>query len=605
MPDSRGTTFRVQAPRADRVWLSLESPVERGLPMRREGTGEFVVRVNGIGAGARYRFLVDGAGPFPDPASRHQPDGVHGTSAVIDPWAFEWHDEGWAGVPLERLVLYELHVGTFTPDGTFAAAIHRLPWLASLGVTAVELMPLSDFPGRRNWGYDGAAPFAPARAYGTPDDLRRLVDAAHAAGLAVHLDVVYNHFGPDGAYAGVFNPFMYSERHRSPWGAGINLDGPGAETVRAFFIENARHWIHEYHLDGLRLDATHALADESPEPFVAELVARVRADAHRRPVVVIAEDSRNLAVMIERRSAGGWDLDAVWADDLHHQTRRLLAGDRDGYYEDFQGTTEDLATTIRQGWFFTGQHAPHFGGPRGTPTGDLPRRRFVVCIQNHDQIGNRAFGERLHHQIPLAAYRAASVMLLLAPETPLLFMGQEWAATSPFLYFTDHHEELGRLVTEGRRLEFRAFAAFTEPAGRARIPDPQAEDTFTASRLRWEEWLVEPHASVRRLYQMTLALRARLLDEGARVRSGAPDADTVVIARRSQDEELLVVVRLRGAGRVDLAPWLGQDGLLAVDSCVRLSTEWPTVAPDPAPPQVEATAVTFLRPGAIVLAVAG
>jgi maltooligosyltrehalose trehalohydrolase len=344
---------------------------------------------------------------------------------VIDPAVFAWSDRQWTGVPLDRAVIYELHVGSFTPAGTFDGATEQLPYLAELGVTLVELMPVADFPGTRNWGYDGAALFAPCRRYGTPDDLRRLVNTAHGLGLGVLLDVVYNHFGPDGAYCTVFSPYYRSARHQSPWGPALNLDGEQSTPVRQFFIENALHWLHEYHLDGLRLDATHWLVDDSRPHFIAELVARVRESVTDRTVLLVAGDERNLATIVRPPSQSGWGLDAVWADDFHHHVRRRAAGDRDGYYQDYSGSIADLAATVRQGWFYCGQYSAYAGAPRGTSPAGVPLERMIVCIQNHDQIGNRPFGRRLNHQVEPAMFRALSALLLFAPETPLLFMGQE------------------------------------------------------------------------------------------------------------------------------------------------------------------------------------
>jgi maltooligosyltrehalose trehalohydrolase len=571
--------------------------------------GYFDLCVEGVGAGARYRYLVDGRGPFADPASRFQPDGVHGASQVVDPGGFEWFDADWRGVGRDDLVVYELHVGTFSNAGTFRGVVERLPHLRRLGVTALELMPVADFPGQRNWGYDGVAPFAPARCYGTPDDLRFLVDRAHDAGLAVLLDVVYNHVGPDGAALFAFSPWYFTDRHPSPWGAGVNLDGPHAAEVRAFFIENALHWIHEYHLDGLRLDATHAMCDDSPRHFLAELTARVRRSVTDRQVVLVAEDHRNLAQMVKPERDGGWGLDGVWADDLHHQVRVALAGDRDGYYADYSGSAADIAATLERGWFFTGQHSSYLGEPRGTDPAGIAPRAFVVCLQNHDQVGNRAFGERLHHQIDLAAWRAAIVLLLAAPETPLLFMGQEWAAASPFLYFTDHHAELGALVTEGRRREFARFAAFADAGVRQRIPDPQALSTFEASRLDWTEPSAEPHASILRLHEALLALRrSEPALACAAVDGSVADAvgdDTIAMRRTSGSASALVVVRLRGEGAVDLAGTRVAGAATTTDWRLRLSSEEPAYAQDPAPPALEqrqgALVVQFARPSAVVL----
>jgi maltooligosyltrehalose trehalohydrolase len=575
--------------------------------MEKQPDGTFAGLVTAAAPGDRYRYRVDGRGPFPDPASRFQPEGVHGPSEVIDPGRFAWTDEGWTGVEPGDLVLYELHIGTFSPDGTFEGAARRLPDLRELGVTAVELMPVAEFAGGRSWGYDGVGLSAPSRNYGRPDDLRRLVDAAHRLGIAVFLDVVYNHFGPVGNYALEYSPLYLSPTHSSDWAACVNLDGDGAERVREFFVESACHWVHEYHLDGLRLDATHALVDDSPTPFVAELVARVRSGVAGRRVQIVAEDVRNRRDMLLPAAEGGWGLDGVWADDLHHQFRRLLAGDDEGYYRDYAGTVADVVTTINDGWFYRGQFSPHLDQHRGTDPSGLPLRSFVVCLQNHDQVGNRALGDRLHHVIDPAAYRAASALLLTLPQTPLLFMGQEWAAGSPFQYFTDHDPDLGRVVTEGRRREFRHFRAFHDPDAQAMIPDPQDPATFARSRLDWSEASREPHASFLRLYRTLLRLRreepvlrcdapgchaAFAVDEGSlALRRDAPGAPTLWIA-----------ARLRGAGRVDLGPFAGTD---QAGWEVVLNTEDPPFCPDPSPRHVDLTGpapvIDFPRPGAVLL----
>jgi maltooligosyltrehalose trehalohydrolase len=578
------------------------------LPLPAEEHGYFRRSVSGVTAGDRYRYTVGGQGPFPDPVSRYQPEGVHGPSQVVDPSRFAWTDHHWRGVPPGSLVLYELHVGTFTPEGTFRAIIERLPWLRDLGVTAIQLMPVADFPGARNWGYDGAALFAPARCYGTPDDLRALVDASHRHGLGVLLDVVYNHVGPDGAYLFAFSPWYFTDRHQSPWGKSVNLDGPHAREVRAFLIENALHWIHEYHFDGLRLDATHAMRDDSERPFLAELSARVHASVRGRRVAVIAEDDRNLSRMVRPAGAGGLGLDGVWADDFHHQVRRSLAGDSDGYYVDYSGTARDIATTIRQGWFYTGQHSRYTERPRGTDPAGIAPRRFVVCLQNHDQIGNRAFGERLHHQVDLAAVRAATVLLLTLPQTPLVFMGQEWATSSPFLYFTDHHDELGRQVTAGRRREFDRFAASSDPGARERIPDPQLPSTFDASKLRWEELHHEPHAGMVRLHRALLLLRRRNQAlrgaEAGPVFAEAMDDDTLVLLRSSAAATIAVVVRLLGSGTCDLA---AVDASGATGSWrVLLTSESADFTTHPKPPDVDLSGpspvLRFGGPAAVILA---
>lgn len=507
--ESGGVLFRVWAPGRERVEIVLYGPdAERVAPLAPEGEGYFAARVAGAGPGTRYKLRLDGE-VYPDPWSRSQPDGVHGPSEVIDPAAFRWSDAGWRGVALEDLVIYELHVGTATPAGTFDALIPRLDHFVELGVTALELMPVAAFSGERGWGYDGVYPFAPHAAYGGPEGLRRLTDAAHGRGLAVILDVVYNHFGPEGNYLpAVTGGRIFTERHHTPWGAAVNYDGPESGPVREMVVQNALHWARDFHLGGLRLDATHAILDDSETHILRELAERVRAALPAdRHFVFIAEDERNERRVVLPTSRGGWGLDAVWADDFHHQLRRLLTGESEGYYAHYAGTTEALAETLRRGWFYQGEPYGDEGEPRGTPAADLPSAAFVHCIQNHDQVGNRALGERLHHQTAPAVFRAASALLLLSPYTPLLWMGQEWAAFSPFLYFTDHPEELGRLVTEGRRREFGRFRAFADPEARARIPDPQAEETFLRSKLCWEERDESPHAGTLALYRALLRIR--------------------------------------------------------------------------------------------------
>jgi maltooligosyltrehalose trehalohydrolase len=570
------TSFRVWAPAYRAVDLIVDGGAR---PLASDGCGYWSGVFDDLHPGALYKYRLDGREEqtYPDPASRFQPHGVHGPSQVVDADAFTWTDQGWQPPPLERLVFYELHVGTFTPEGTFRGVLDRLPYLRDLGVTAIELMPLADFPGERNWGYDGVALFAPARCYGRPDSLRALVNAAHEHGLAVFLDVVYNHLGPDGAYLNVFSPHYFTERHQSPWGCGVNLDGPYSKEVRRLFIENALYWIHEYHVDGLRLDATHALQDDSPTHFLAELTTTVR-ERSGRPVLHVAEDHRKLPQMLRPVAAGGWGLDAVWADEFHHQARVHTAHDAEGYYAKFSGTPDDLAATVRQDWFARGPE------------------QFVFCIQNHDQVGNRADGARLNHEVDAATYRALSALLLLAPQTPLLFMGQEWAASSPFLFFTDHREELGRMITEGRRNEFRDFAAFADPSRRAAIPDPQALETFERSRLVWEEAERAPHAAMRRLYQRLLRLRHRRCggEPAPSWSAAALDGHTVLLSIGA----LTAVVRLSGSGSV-VVPGAGTWRDIA------LTTEDPDVTDDTRPIRIDTAApftVHFERPGAVVLA---
>jgi maltooligosyltrehalose trehalohydrolase len=609
IPEGAGVRFRIWAPGHDRLEVVIHGPdAERLLPMEAEGDGYFTALAQGAGPGTRYRYRLDGGDSFPDPLSRSQPDGVHGASEVVDPRAFRWSDAGWRGVPLEDLVIHEIHVGTFTPEGTFDAAVGRLDYLRDLGVTAVEIMPVSDFPGEQNWGYDGVFLFAPAASYGGSEGLKRFVDEAHRRGLAVLLDAVYNHFGPEGNYFPVLTSGrIFNEAHHTPWGAAVNYDGPGSAAVRELVIENALHWAHEYHLDGLRLDATHAIIDDSPTHVLRELVERVRAGVGAgRHFLLIAEDERNERGVVLPASQGGLGLDGVWADDFHHQLRRLVAGDREGYYANYRGTAADLAETLRRGWFYEGQHYPTHDEPRGTEAGDLPPARFVHAIQNHDQIGNRAHGGRLNHEVPLPAYRAASALLLLSPYTPLLFMGQEWAASTPFLYFTDHPEDLGQLVTAGRREEFKHFSAFADAAERERIPDPQASGTFQRSKLRWEETGRQPHAGVLALYRELLRLRATHPALKRRDRDSfavEPLGDGGLLLRRegTGGESLLLVAAFRGPLRASA----GESALLQPPPAgwrARLWTEEPRFGGDAPPAESAEHRITLPSAGALLLA---
>ena len=528
-----GTRFRVWAPDAMRVDVQVEGPAgPTHHPLARDDDGYHAAMVAGVRAGDRYRYRLDGGQAYPDPCSRSQPAGPHGPSLIVDPSVYRWGDAGWVGLDPDRLVIYELHVGTFTPEGTFDAIVPRLSELWSLGVTAIELMPVAEFPGRWNWGYDGVDLYAPSSIYGGSEGLRRLVDAAHAADLGVLLDVVYNHFGPDGNYLRAYAEAYFTDRHKTPWGDAVNYGGRRSEHVRHFVLQNARHWLHEYHLDGLRLDATHAILDDSARHILAELADLGRSRPGRR-AILIAEDGRNDVRLVRRgqpplvkpprsQEAGleppglilstssevdtGYGLDGVWADDFHHTLRTYLTGEREGYYAAYSGRLEDVARAIEEGFLYQGQVDPTTGHPRGTPVTDEPARAFVFCTENHDQVGNRAFGERLAHLVDRDRYLVAAAVLLLAPETPLLFQGQELAATAPFLYFTDHTPELGRLVTEGRRAEFGAFSAFADPARRAEIPDPQAESTFLRSKLDWSERYNEGSGAYH-IHRELLALR--------------------------------------------------------------------------------------------------
>jgi maltooligosyltrehalose trehalohydrolase len=612
--------FRVPAPAARHVGLVIESGsgARRDIALDRESDGTYAADVHGVRPGTRYRYLIDGAGPYPDPVSRFQPLGVHGPSEVqAGGSSFDWSDQDWRGVAPEDIVFYEIHVGTFTPAGTFTALSERLPYLADLGATAVELMPVAEFPGTRNWGYDTASLFAPSHVYGVPDDLRRLVNTAHALGLAVFLDVVYNHLSPDGAYLAVFCPQVFTSRHASPWGNAVNLDGEGSALVRQLLVENALYWLHEFHVDGLRLDATHAIADDSPRHLLADLAHAVHEADRRHRRLLFAEDERNLSILVRGPHEGGYDLDGVWADDFHHELHRALTGEHGGYYADYAGNATRVAAAIDRGWVFCGQHSEYLNQPRGTDPAGIPRRRFVFCLQNHDQVGNRPHGERLGPLSDAAAWRAATALLLIAPETPLLFMGEEWNASTPFLYFTDHHDALGHLVTEGRLGEFRRLAALGDADAADGVPNPQQPLTFETSKLAWSEVDRAPHRAAVRLHRALLALRrtepALSASAGADAFAIPVDDETVVVARRANGSLLLAIVRLTGSGAITIA---GStiDRLSAAESKpgapkswqTLLTTEEPRFTDSPRPPAVRMSddgglTVEFGRPAAVLV----
>jgi malto-oligosyltrehalose trehalohydrolase len=508
-----GTTrFRLWAPGARQVELWLEES-RRAVAMPRDAGGwaEYVTRE--APAGTRYRYRIDGELLVPDPAARFQPGDVHGASEVIDPLAYPWADGGWTGLPPERLVFYELHVGAFTAAGTYAAVAERLDHLVSLGVTAIELMPLADFPGRWGWGYDGVLLFAPEASYGRPEALKVLVDAAHARGLGVFLDVVYNHFGPEGNYLHRYAPDFFNARHQTPWGDGINYDGPGSEVVRAFVIHNALYWIEEYHLDGLRLDAVNAIVDESMAHLLVELGRAVADGPGRdRPVHLVLENGANESRYLRRGRPGGRPAyQAQWNDDVHHALHVLLTGETGGYYADYQPPLPHLGRCLTEGFAFQGEPSRYRQGLRGEASADLPPTAFVGFLQNHDQVGNRALGERITQLAAASAVRAATAVLLLAPAPPLVFMGEEWAAPQPFLFFSDLGPDLGPLVAEGRRREFARFPEFARPAVRERIPDPQAETTFRRSVLDWDRVHAAGHRDWLAFHRALLALRAQAI----------------------------------------------------------------------------------------------
>jgi maltooligosyltrehalose trehalohydrolase len=482
------TRFKVWAPCADSVELVVEG---HRRPMERSADGWWVAD-DEVGAGADYAFAVDGADPVPDPRSPWQPHGVGCLSRLLDHSAFPWTDAGWRPPALRDAVLYELHVGTFSPEGTFEGAAARLGHLAELGVTHVEIMPVAQFPGDHGWGYDGVSLYAPQSSYGGPDGLKRLVDACHARGLAVVLDVVYNHFGPTGNHLARFGPY-FTERYQTPWGAAVNLDDAGSDEARRFFIDNAKMWLRDYHLDGLRLDAVHALFDQSAVPFLEELAAEVRTLGSElgRELVLIAESDLNDPRVVRGPEAGGYGLGAQWSDDFHHALHAALTGERDGYYADF-GPLGDVAASLQRVFVYDGRYSRHRARRHGRPVDALPRDRFLGYLQNHDQVGNRARGERSSHLMGTEALQAAAALVLLGPFVPMLFQGEEWGARTPFLYFTDHRDPtVAEAVRAGRRREFASFG-WDERT----VPDPQDRATFERSKLDWDELTRDPHRSL-------------------------------------------------------------------------------------------------------------
>jgi malto-oligosyltrehalose trehalohydrolase len=564
--------FRLWAPWHARIALRLEA--EQGpqtLPMHPQPGGWHERLEAGIGAGARYRFVLPDGMAIPDPASRFQPQDVHGPSEVIDPRSYPWRDPSWRGRPWHEAILYELHVGTFTREGTFRAAIEHLEHLVRLGVTGIELMPVADFPGKRNWGYDGVLPFAPDSSYGRPEDLKALVDAAHAVGLMVLLDVVYNHFGPEGNYLSLYAPQFFNPRHQTPWGAAINYDSQGAAMVREFVLHNALYWLREFHFDGLRLDAAHAIADESSMHILEELARRVRAQSLPRAVHLVLENEHNQAHWLERDERCEPTLyDAQWNDDVHHVLHVAVSDEAEGYYEDYCGDSDKLGRALAQGFAFQGEHMRYRGAARGEPSVHLPPSAFIAFIQNHDQVGNRAFGERISTLAPPPALRVATALYLLLPQIPMLFMGEEWQSGSPFLFFCDFGAELATAVRDGRRQEFARFAAFRDPAMRARIPDPLSERTFLDSKLDWEHLAQPAHALTLRWYQDLLAVRRRhivpllpALRGAGEYRVIAPGA--VLLCWRGGGRELTIAANLRAepsSGFPDLrGQLLWQEGL--------------------------------------------
>ena len=529
----QGLQLAVWAPRTDRLELRVG---DRQLPLRSAPRGWWTADLPLLSPGTPYALVFPDGRVRPDPASRSQAVDVHGPSTLFDPGAFRWSDQRWKGVPSEALVFYELHVGTFTEDGTLDAAAERLPELVDLGVSCVELMPLQPFGGSRNWGYDGVLLHAVHGAYGGPAALQRFVDRAHALGLGVCLDVVYNHLGPEGNYLAEFGPYTTS-RHRSPWGDGMNYDGPDAGPVRAYMVQAARSWVEDFHVDALRLDAVHAIVDESPVHLVSDIVRAV-GEASGGRAHVIAESDMNDRKVVDPRPAG-WGSSATWADDFHHILHALLTGEQGAYYADY-GDPQDLVTVLEHGFAYQGQYSRFRGRPHGTNTAGLLPRQFVFCVQNHDQIGNRPRGERLASLVPPEALEPLATLLLLGPGLPLLFMGEEHGETRPFLYFTSHTDPaLGKAVSEGRRAEFIAQAK--------EVPDPQAESTFEASRPARTG-----NEALREHYRKMLAIRRRYLD---RIASEWPRVQRAGRAYRLERPGLTVTVNLGPDPALRLPGW--------------------------------------------------
>jgi len=563
--------FSVWAPNPSRV--DLVSGGET-VAMRRDDRSWWHVTLPGAGGGTRYAFSLDGGPPRPDPRSASQPQGVHGPSEVVSPESFRWTDHQWRGLPLPGAVLYELHVGTFSPEGTFDGAARLLPHLVELGIDAIELLPVAEFPGTRGWGYDGVDLFAPHHSYGGPDGLRRLVDACHGHGIGVVLDVVYNHCGPSGNYLGEFGPY-FSDTVETNWGAAVNFDGPGSDEVRRFVIDNARMWLRDYHVDGLRLDAVHAIIDRSALHILEELAVEVDVLAAQlgRELLLIGESDLNDPRFVRSRDAGGYGLDSAWADEWHHALHAALTGERSGYYEDF-GSLEQLGKALRQAWVYDGLWSAHRHRHFGRSPSGLRGDQFVVCTQNHDQVGNRALGERAPLLMSEGRVKVAAALLLTSPFTPLLFQGEEWGTRTPFQFFTDLEDpSLRSAVREGRRREFARFG--WDPHA---VPDPEDVATFERSTLDWDERRQAPHDAVLGWYRELLALRRRVADLGdprlEKIRVDADEAEGTLAVRRGA---VLVLVNL---ARCDRKFHLGDVEVLAA-SCPPLRQEGACVVVPP------------------------
>ena len=506
LPDE-GVHFRVWAPRRKTVHIVLEGQEHGGtFSLSSEGNGYFSGNVQHAVLGSKYRYrLDDDPTLYPDPASRFQPEGVHGPSQVVDASRFHWTDSAWPGVGREGQVIYEIHVGTFTPEGTWDAAARELPELAALGITVVEMMPVADFSGNFGWGYDGVDLFAPTRLYGSPDDLRHFVDAAHAVGIGVILDVVYNHFGPDGNYLKAFAEDYFTDRYENEWGEAINFDGANAGPVREFFLANARCWIDEFHFDGLRLDATQQIFDDSPEHILSAITREVRQAGKGKATLIVAENEPQEARLVRPEAKGGLGMDALWNDDFHHTAMVALTGHNEAYYTDYHGTPQEFISAIKWGFLYQGQRYQWQKQRRGSPALDLQPANFVTFLQNHDQVANSGLGKRCHALSSPGQYRALTALLLLTPATPMLFQGQEFAASTPFLFFADHHEELSRLVRAGRSKFLSQFPSIALSEAKDLLADPGAFESFARCKLDLGER--QEHAEIYALHRDLLHLR--------------------------------------------------------------------------------------------------
>ena len=500
-----GVWFRCWAPKPATVEIILEED-EQGYPLTRESNGYWSGLVRNASAGMTYRYRLDGEQSYPDPCSRFQPQGPHGPSLIVDSGAYAWRDQGWPGVRMRGQVLYEMHVGTFTPGGTFDSAITQLDTLKDLGITVIEIMPVAEFPGRWNWGYDGVGLYAPSHLYGDPQALKRFVDEAHQRGLGVILDVVYNHLGPDGNYLPAFSDEYFTDRYNNEWGQAINFDGPGSREVREFFIRNACYWIEEYHLDGLRLDAVHAFQDASPMHIIAELSQAARKAAGTRSIILVAECEAQWVRIIQPIAQGGWELDAVWSEDFHHTAHVAATGRSEAYFTDYRGSPQELISCVKRGFLYQGQRYQWQGKPRGTMVSHEPAEAFVFFLQNHDQVANQLRADRLHTKTSPGVCRALTTLLLLAPQTPMLFMGQEFGASSPFHYFVDFPPgKLTADIHQGRKEFLAQFPSYASPAAQAAIVDPADPSVYERSRLDLSER--EYHAEWYALHRDLLRLR--------------------------------------------------------------------------------------------------